>query len=330
MHQIIQTTEQAARCEAPVLITGETGVGKELVAYYLHLRSLRKQFPIIPVNCAAITKELFESHLFGHKQGAFTGAIREQAGIIRAANGGTLFLDEIGELPLELQPKLLRFLQNGEIHTVGQSHPTPVSVRVVASTNRDLEPEIRAGRFRADLYYRLNIIPIKVPPLRYRREEVPLLINFFLDKYHHSKGNGRIQFSQEALDHLIAYDWPGNVRELSNLVLRMIALAENKAIVSAADLPHEFTQLRRDHHAELRHATNPNRDANTPPEQTLAEIISTLERQKIREALVKHNWNFAKAARQLGLSTFGLRKKYRRLFSSPADLATEIPERQPE
>ena len=242
MHSLIGKAEQAARYETPVLLVGETGVGKELIARLIHKRSPRKLANWIPVNCAAITRELFESHLFGHKQGAFTGATRDQVGVIRAASGGTIFLDEIGELPIDLQPKLLRFLQIGEIHTIGQSHPSFVNVRVIASTNRDLELEVAAGRFRADLFYRLNSLSLRVPALRERPEDIPLLVDYFLNKLGLRSANRRIHFTPEAMNCLMNYDWPGNVRELSNLVLRMLAFTDSRTGVTAEDLPPEFSR----------------------------------------------------------------------------------------
>lgn len=334
MYSLIQKAERVAQLDAPVLLTGETGVGKELIARLIHKRSPRKLANWVPLNCAAITKELFESHLFGHKQGAFTGATRDQVGVVRAAAGGTLFLDEIGELVLDLQPKLLRFLQIGEIHTIGQSHPSFVNVRIVASTNRDLEAEVAAGRFRADLYYRLNSLSLGVPALRDRREDIPLLIEFFLNKYGPRAGDRQIRFTPGAMDCLMAFDWPGNVRELSNFVLRMIAFAESKSDIEPEDLPPEFTRpkvLRLLPEAE---EGDPARadllNILSRSESTLAESVYMLERLKVSQALACHKGNFAKAARQLGLSTFGLRKKYRRLFPQNGDTATVVSDEQPD
>ena len=332
MHQVIQIADRAAECESPVLISGETGVGKELIAYFIHLRNRRRRSVMVPINCATVTRELFESHLFGHKQGAFTGATRDQLGVIAAASGGTLFLDEIGELLLDLQPKLLRFLQSGEIHTVGKNRPSFVNVRVVASTNRDLEAEVAAGRFRADLFYRLNALAIKVPPLRERPEEIPLLIDYFLNKHSQLMNNRCVQFTQDALDHLMAYDWPGNVRQLSNLVIRMIALAGDKP-TDVADLPPEFRRsVPKNNGATALPGNNKSSlpDTTTGPDMTLAESVTLLERVKVCEALASNKGNFAKAARQLGLSTFGLRKKYNRLFPNGSDEAKVVSDKQPE
>jgi transcriptional regulator with GAF, ATPase, and Fis domain len=334
MHDLIAKAERAATYETPVLLVGETGVGKELIARLIHKRSPRKRANWSPVNCAAITKELFESHLFGHKQGAFTGATRDQVGVIRAASGGTLFLDEIGELPIELQPKLLRFLQIGEIHTIGHSHPSFVNVRVIASTNRDLESEVAAGKFRADLFYRLNSLSLRVPALRDRREDIPLLIDYFVNKFSLRSANRRIYFTAEAIDCLKDYDWPGNVRELSNLVLHMLAFSESRAGIQGSDLPPEFTRPKPESPA-AKAAENDTSPLDllavvTQPETTLAESIYLLERHKVSQALSCHKGNFARAARQLGLSTFGLRKKYRRLFPPPSNTTTPGSNGQPD
>jgi transcriptional regulator with GAF, ATPase, and Fis domain len=318
MHTIVEAIERAARRDVPILITGETGVGKELIARFIHISSRHKQGPLVPINCAAIPRDLFESQLFGHKQGAFTGATRGHTGIIRSASGGTLFLDEIGELPLDLQPKLLRFLEEGEVHTVGDSMPTKVNVRVVAATNRNLEVEVKAGAFRADLLHRLKVISFEIPPLRERREDIPLLLSFYLNKYSRLPGNHEMQLSPDALDYLLAYRWPGNVRELSSLVLQVVSLAEEATIMCPSDLPVEIIAPARSPTGEERFAVGSPRAAacveNDRSDVTLGEAVNTLERQRVYDALFKNNWSYSRAARQLGLSTYGLRKKYRRLF----------------
>lgn len=319
MHTIMEAIERAAKRDAPILITGETGVGKELIARFIHISSRRKQGPLVPINCAAIPRDLFESQLFGHKQGAFTGATRGHTGIIRSASGGTLFLDEIGELPLDLQPKLLRFLEEGEVHTVGDSMPTKVDVRVVAATNRNLEVEAKAGTFRADLLHRLKVISFEIPPLRERREDIALLLNFYLNKYSGLPGNHEMQLSPDALDYLVAYSWPGNVRELSSLVLQVVSLAEEATIMCPSDLPVEMIAPAGYFTGEERPPGDLARAAaacaaNDQSDVTLGEAVSILERQRVYDALFKNNWSYSRAARQLGLSTYGLRKKYRRLF----------------
>lgn len=328
MHTIMDGIERAARHDVPILITGETGVGKELIARFIHISSRRNRNLLVPINCAAIPRDLFESQLFGHKQGAFTGAAREYTGIIRSASGGTLFLDEIGELPLDLQPKLLRFLQEGEVHPVGDSLPTKVDVRVIASTNRSLEAEVKAGGFRADLLHRLKVISFEIPPLRERREDIPLLLNFYLKKYSALPGIYKVQFAPDTVDCLVAYSWPGNVRELSSLVLQIVSLAEEDTIIYPSDLPVEMIAPGGSlaDGRPLDQSANPTEDPEKDPSDlTLGEAVSILERQRVYDALFRNNWSYSRAARQLGLSTYGLRKKYRRLFENApgADVTQE-------
>lgn len=328
MHQLMQMAERAAGCDAPVLISGETGVGKELIARYIHLNSSQHLGPLIPFNCAAIPRELFESNLFGHRQGAFTGATREQLGVIRAAAGGTLLLDEVGELPLELQPKLLRFLQEGEVQPVGEGRPTQVQVRVIALTNRDLKADVAANRFRADLYYRLNIIPLVVPPLRQRREDIPVLVSYFMEKYGSLQGDNQRLLAPEALECLVAYPWPGNVRELSNLLLRMLTISERNAVITLSDLPLEVRQpsllLESSIGKGLSQCSVLACPMDISLDLLLDEAIFRVERHYVHGALLRHNGSFSKAARQLGLSTFGLRKKYRRLFPAQVQFDNRI------
>lgn len=327
MHRLLQVAEQVAQRNVPLLITGETGVGKELVAQFIHLNSPNRNVPLVPFNCAAVPRDLFESHLFGHKQGAFTGAARTGVGVIRAAEGGTLLLDEIGELPLDLQPKLLRFLQEGEVQAVGETHPTAVQVRVIASTNRDLPAEVAAGRFRADLFHRLNAITLHVPPLRERREDIPVLINFFLEKFALKFGADVVQLAPGIIEQLVAYAYPGNVRELSNLLLCITARAKPGAVITLADLPAGIVHPQ----AALSPAVEPDsneqaRDVSPPPRNApgkrLDEAVMRVERQQIGETLRRYQGNFAQAAQELGLSTFGLRKKYHRLFPATKPDAT--------
>ncbi len=324
MHKLVQTAERTAGRDVPVLISGETGVGKELIARYIHLNSARRHAPLIPFNCAAVPRELFESQLFGHRQGAFTGATRGQVGVIRAAAGGTLLLDEIGELPLELQPKLLRFLQEGEVQPVGDDRPVQVQVRVIALTNRDLEAEVIAHRFRADLYYRLNIVSLGVPPLRHRREDIPVLVNFFLEKFSGMQREPPRRMTPEAMACLVAYNWPGNIRELSNLLLKLVTVTERDAVITLDDLPFEIRQPSLLPIASHGRELSGQNDARHSPvnlslDLMLGEAIDLVERYYVRNALLRHHGQFSKAARQLGLSTFGLRKKYRRLFPAEDD-----------
>ena len=238
-HQLIQRiqslVQRVAATDATILITGESGTGKEVVARIIHNLSLRRDRPFVPINCAAIPHDLLESELFGHARGAFTGAHTTRAGMFHLADGGSVFLDEIGEIPLSLQPKLLRVLQNGEVRPVGSDRPVAVNVRVIAASNKDLARELEAGTFREDLFYRLQVIPIHLPPLRSRRTDVPLLISHFLEKANR-KYRASAKISPEASVYMWEYDWPGNVRELENVVERLVVLCENGEI-GLADLP---------------------------------------------------------------------------------------------
>jgi len=235
MRRIHALVQRIAVTDATVLITGESGTGKEVVARILHNLSPRADRLFVPINCAAIPHDLLESELFGHARGAFTGAHTARAGMFQLADGGTVFLDEIGEIPLTLQPKLLRVLQNGEVRPVGADRSVVVNVRVIAATNKDLSQELKAGTFREDLFYRLQVIPIHLPPLRSRRSDIPLLISHFLEKSN-SKYGMAAKISSEASVYLWEYDWPGNVRELENVVERLVVLCENGQ-VGLSDLP---------------------------------------------------------------------------------------------
>src|SRR3990170_1686772 len=224
MEEIVRTVEKVKDYDTTALVTGESGTGKELVARMLHYAGRRKARPFVAINCGAIPETLLESELFGHRKGAFTEAKSDRPGLIEEANGGTLFLDEIGELPLMLQTKLLRFLQEGELRRLGDTEVRKVNVRIVAATARDLEQEVSAGTFRKDLFYRLNVIRIHVPPLRERREDIPLLAQRFLASFRRKFRKGEIRFSPEAMETLTGHDWLGNVRELENLVERCVLL----------------------------------------------------------------------------------------------------------
>jgi formate hydrogenlyase transcriptional activator len=226
----LRRVEQVAPIDSTVLISGETGTGKELIARAIHDRSPRRDRPLVKVNCAAISAGLVESELFGHVKGAFTGALERRVGRFELADGGTLLLDEVGELPLETQVKLLRVLQEQEFEPVGSSRPVRVNVRVLAATNRDLEEAVRVGRFRADLYYRLAVLPVEVPPLRERRSDIPQLAMFFLGRFAKRFGKAVEAISRESLDRLLAYPWPGNVRELQNVIERAVVLSEGPVL----------------------------------------------------------------------------------------------------
>lgn len=221
---------KVARYDSTVLITGESGTGKELVAQGIHRESDRRASPMVPVNCASIPESLMESELFGHVKGAFTGADKDKKGLFEIADGGTLFLDEMGDIPISLQPKLLRVLQEGEIRPVGGGNSKAVDVRVIAATSKDLEAEMASGHFREDLFYRLNVVPITLPPLRRRAEDIPLLCKFFINRFNESLGSSITNISSAALNALVQHDWPGNVRELENAIERAIVLADGNTL----------------------------------------------------------------------------------------------------
>jgi DNA-binding NtrC family response regulator len=290
-----QLVEQAARVAASnltVVILGESGTGKELVARVLHECSPRAGHPFVPLNCAALPRELIESELFGHEKGAFSGADSQRKGAFEEAHGGTLFLDEIGELPLELQAKLLRALENGEIKPVGASRPRHVDVRVVAATNRDLLAHTRAGKFREDLYYRLCVIPLVLPPLRRRGGDLDLLARHFVQL--HAPRGQRVRLTLAALDKLHQHSWPGNVRELRNVILRALLLRQGPEI-DARDISWD-SPARREPEGPS------DRELELPEGLTLEQMLERLERQLVESTLRRNHHNKERAARQLGLS----------------------------
>ena len=315
MNRVLDQVNKIRSSDVTVLITGESGTGKELIARAVHSGSSRRFNTFLPFNCSAAPRELIESQLFGHRKGAFTGAVESNQGIVRAAEGGTLFLDEVGDLPVELQPKLLRFLQEGEIHPIGESQPVQVDVRVVAATNSNLDRAVEEGRFREDLFHRLNVIRIQVPPLRERREEIPALIDYYLKRYSQSSDKGDFKLSQEALDLMVVYDWPGNVRQLSNEIRRLAAYTEPGGTSGVDLLSPEIVQasreLRRSQKADDSWAES--LDQETTPVRTMAEVVGELERSMIRDALHRTNGNISQAARLLGLTRKGLYLKMDRL-----------------
>lgn len=283
MATVFRIVERVADSDASVLITGESGTGKELVARSIHERSSRKNAPFITVNCAAIPRDLLESELFGHVKGAFTGAVRNKAGKFLLADGGTLFLDEIGELPLELQPKLLRALQERVIEPVGGTVPLKLDVRILAATNLDLENALSSGGFREDLFYRIAVIPVHLPPLRERREDIPLLLRHFCAKH----GAATVKFDTAATDALLKYHWPGNVRELENLVERSLIL-RNGDNLTLVDIP--LKVLGNDS------SRNSQKVINLPDD---GYPLEELEREIVIEALERSGWNQTAAARFL-------------------------------
>jgi formate hydrogenlyase transcriptional activator len=226
LQEVLHKVEMVARTDTAVLITGESGTGKELVARAIHDRSVRRDRPLVTVNCASVPRELFESEFFGHVKGAFTGALRDRVGRFQLADNGTIFLDEVGEIPLELQSKLLRVLQEQQVERVGEDRVRQLDVRVIAATNHNLQQECSAGRFRSDLYYRLSVFPIELPPLRDRREDIGLLAEHFLSLAARRLNCPEVQLTDDGLERLIAYDWPGNIRELHNVIDRAVILSQ--------------------------------------------------------------------------------------------------------
>lgn len=294
LRRVVEVCAQAAPSLATVLVLGESGTGKELLARSVHDRSARSKGPFVAVNCAAIPETILESELFGHERGAFTGAVGKKDGRFARATGGTLFLDEIGELTPQVQVKLLRVLQEGEYEPLG-GEPTKADVRVVAATNRDLTAEVAAGRFREDLYYRLNVISVTAPPLRARRDDIPLLVDHFLLVYCAKNGKQKIAVSRGALERLIDYPWPGNVRELENVVERAVVLSRSDTMTED-DLPENLTETK----TKVAHSLE------FPIGTPLAEI----ENRVIRETLRHTKGDKSVAAQLLGIST---RTIYRKL-----------------
>ena len=291
--------DKVADTRVTVLVEGETGVGKELIAAAVHYRSRRRDKLFVAANCAAVPENLLESELFGHKKGAFTGAHEEKKGLFEIADGGTLFLDEVTEMPLSLQSKLLRALQEGEIRPIGATQEKRVNVRIVAATNRNLEKEVAEGRFREDLYYRLKVFPVRVPPLRERREDIPLLAGYFLARYSTEMGKPAAGFAQQAMELLQGYDWPGNVRELQNEVQRMVIQIEPGGFVTSDLLSPRIRQVE----GVIERVR--------PTKGTLKEMVDQLERWILIEALREHGNNKTACAKALGITREGLHKKLR-------------------
>jgi DNA-binding NtrC family response regulator/tetratricopeptide (TPR) repeat protein len=307
MQGVMALARKIAATNVSVLITGESGTGKELVARTIHRSSARAHKPFVPFNCTAVPRDLLESQVFGYRRGAFTGADRDNPGLIRTARDGTLFLDEVGELGLDLQPKLLRFLESGEIHPLGEHSPFTVNVRIVAATNAVLEEMVRDGRFREDLFYRLNVVTIVVPPLRERRNEIPALVHHFVARAAAEFSRGRVRVSEDAMEHLLLYSWPGNVRQLQNELRRVVALLETDGLVE----PGMLTPAIRNEAAGVVEAGE-GMDLAVPLSNKLGPTISRIEREMIRNALRTHGHVDA-AARALGISRKGLYLKRQRL-----------------
>jgi len=299
---IISFVRDAAGAPSPVLVLGESGTGKEVVARAIRLNGPRAEKPFIVVDCSTLGASLLESELFGHEEGAFTGATKAKAGLVEIADGGTLFVDEIGEMPLELQAKLLRALEHGEFRRVGSVKPRKVDIRVIAATNRDLAKEVKKGGFRKDLYYRLNVLTITLPPLRDRREDIPLLAQHFLE---HSRVTlpGKKRFRRPTLEHLQAYDWPGNVREMANVIDRAVILSRGEECITLDHLPPEVRKGRR---------------SRVPPSRGgRSKSLAEAEREAIVAALAEVSGNRTKAAAMLGITRVTLREKIRKYKMEP-------------
>jgi len=307
MKDVMQFAQRVARTNVTVLATGESGTGKEIIARAIHNFSDRAKKPFVPFNCAAIPRDLVETQLFGHRRGAFTGADRDNPGLIRTARDGTLFLDEIGELALDLQPKLLRFLESGEIAPLGEPAPLTVNVRVVAATNRSLDDLVQAGRFREDLFYRLNVVRLNLKPLRERRDEIPGLVHGFVRRAAEEFKKGHLEIAEETMERLILYRWPGNVRQLQNELRRIVALAEpgstilpdaiHEDILAALPLPRPAPRR-----AEIA----------VPLDSKLHPTLMRIETEMIKAALREHHGRVEDVAKALGISRKGLYLKRQR------------------
>ena len=321
MAQVRQLIAKVARSQAPVLVTGESGVGKELVARMIHEQGPRHAGPFVPVNCGAIPSELMESEFFGHTKGSFTGAHADKEGLFQAANGGTLFLDEVAELPLAMQVKLLRVIQEKAVRPVGGRQEIPVDVRILSATHKPLAVLVESGAFRQDLYYRINVIELRVPPLRERREDIPLLAEHVLDRVAPDFGVARPRLSPEALAALAAWDFPGNVRELENILERAVALCDGETI-AAEDLHLPRIAVRED--------DPPAADAGAMPTgiatgiapvaatteqvpESLVDYVEHIERDAILRALEETRWNRTQAAKRLGITFRALRYRLKKL-----------------
>jgi hydrogenase-4 transcriptional activator len=305
MGRVVEQIQRLQGNDLTVLITGESGTGKELVARAIHVGSHRSSAMFLPYNCTTTGRDLADSQLFGHRRGAFTGAVSDQPGLIRSAAAGTLFLDEIGDLPLDVQPKLLRFLEQSEIMPIGETQPQRVDVRVLAATNADLEQRVAEGKFREDLYYRLSVIRIHVPPLRERREEIPHLSTFFLREASERLGKPDIHLSSPVLDVFSQYWWPGNVRQLKNEIQRAVALSAPGGTIEPAHLSPEIGASRLP-------GTAPSVRRSVVP-TNLASAVEQVERDMIQSTLDRTSGNISETARVLGLTRRGLYLKLRRL-----------------
>jgi len=302
MRRVLDLAEAVAQTSSTVLITGESGVGKEVIARYIHNKSQRADRPFVSINSSAIPESLLESELFGYVEGAFTGAVKNKLGLFEEANGGTLFLDEVGELPFSIQAKLLRALQEGEIRHIGSTKNIKVDVRIIAATNQNLHVLVNKGKFREDLYYRLNVIPINIPPLRERKEDIIPLINIFIDKYSLKMRKFVREFTSNAMYIMMQYDWPGNVRELENIIERIIAICKGEKI-TAEDVQKVFKLDKNINEDVMVKNSGTTKDTNDYKIDERASILNTLK---------ETNWNHQRAAEKLGISRTTLWRKIKK------------------
>ena len=321
MTRLVEEVHKILSSDVTVLVTGESGTGKELVARAIHALSSRRAKVFVPFNCTAVPKELSEGYLFGYRRGAFTGAVTDSQGVIRTAAGGTLFLDEIGDLPLDLQPKLLRFLQEGEIQPLGEQRPIKVDVRIIAATNSDLEEMVAQGRFREESYYS-DVIRLRVPPLRERRSEIPTIVNYYINHYSAKFGRKDIQITPPAVDLLMVCDWPGNVRQLCNEIQRIVARAEEGAVITPEQLSPELKRTSAPVSHGAAASTLASMSSSSMQNVTLADAFAEVEGVMISEALRKHGGNISRAARELG--TYPTRP-----LTSSSNLPTQAPAPDP-
>jgi len=321
MTELVEEVYKIRSSDVTVLVTGESGTGKELVSRAIHTLSNRKDKIFVPFNCTAVPKELAEGHLFGYKKGAFTGAVEDSPGVIRTADGGTLFLDEVGDLPIDVQPKLLRFLQEGEIQPLGDKKPLKVDVRIIAATNMPLEEKVADGSFREDLYYRLNVIRLRVPPLRERRSEIPPIVNYYVNHYSSRFAKQNVTFTPQTIDMMMVCNWQGNVRQLCNEIQRIVARAVDNEVITP---DHLSPELKRNAQTLTPFNSGSNIKpiasydgvispfTNIPEGGTLEDAVSELEMQLIRASLTRHRWNISRVANELGLTRRGLYLKIAR------------------
>jgi DNA-binding NtrC family response regulator len=304
MQTLLAVARRIAPTNVPVLVTGETGTGKEVLARTIHAYSTRASATFLPFNCSSVPKEMLDAQLFGHRKGSFTGAAEHFPGVVRATAGGTLFLDEIGETTLDVQPKLLRFLESNEVHPIGETHPLRVDVRVITATNADLDALVTQGRFREDLYYRLNIVRLHLPPLRERRVEIPSLAHHYLDKHAQEYKKGHLRLAEETMEYLVLYRWPGNVRQLANEMRRLAALAETDAVLMPDHLSPEIAASRRTIPASQR-VLDPT-EIVVRIDQPMAAAVQHVERAMIQHALRATGGRVEESASRLGVSRKGL------------------------